>query len=100
MRIGEALDLDGMTCDFEINTISVNHIILCKESEQGGYRYRISEPKTKADSVSYLCSKMKAALLREKGKKHDSALKTSLSDRYTIYLLKQQRKSLYTRGSI
>lgn len=74
MRIGEALGLRWCDCDFEKKLISVNHILLYKQSENGGYRYRISEPKTKAGfRVIPMLSDVETALMREKKKKRPNA---------------------------
>lgn len=101
MRIGEALGLRWDDCDFENNTISVNHIILYKESEQGGYRYRISEPKTKAGfRIIPMFQDVKAALLREMGKKHDPTLKPFEVDGYTNFIFLNSNGKVYTPGAV
>lgn len=48
MRIGEALGFRWSDCDFDNDIIHVTHTLLYKGQENGGYAYRISEPKTKA----------------------------------------------------
>lgn len=71
MRIGEALGLRWCDCDFEKKLISVNHTLLYKPSEHGGYEYRISEPKTKAGLRTIpMLSDVKAVLLEERDKKN------------------------------
>lgn len=101
MRIGEALGLRWDDCDFENDTISVNHIILYKESEQGGYRYRISEPKTKAGfRIIPMFQDVKAALLREKEKKRDPNLKPFEVDGYTDFIFLNSSGKVYTPGAV
>lgn len=101
MRIGEALGLRWDDCDFENDTISVNHIILYKESEQGGYRYRISEPKTKAGfRIIPMFQDVKVALLREREKKRDPNLKPFEVDGYTGFIFLNSSGKVYTPGAV
>lgn len=48
MRIGEALGLRWCDCNFEENTINIDHALLYKEDETGKCSYRISKTKTSA----------------------------------------------------
>lgn len=48
MRIGEALGLTWSDVNFKSGVISVNHSIRYKGTENGGYEYHVSAPKTKA----------------------------------------------------
>ena len=100
MRIGEALGLRWDDCDFEKNTISVNHIIIYKPRENGGYGYRISEPKTKAGiRIIPMFQDVKDALLREKEKKRQPGQTPFEVDGYTNFIFLNSNGKVYTPGA-
>lgn len=87
MRIGEALGLRWSDCDFDKDVIHVTHTLLYKEQENGGYGYRISEPKTKAGIRDIpMLSDVKEALLREKDRKRLPTKKAFTVDGYTGFI--------------
>ncbi len=47
-RIGEVLGLRWCDCDFENGTISINHNLIYRQKDGGGYEMHISTPKTAA----------------------------------------------------
>ena len=97
MRIGEALGLRWCDCDFEKKLISVNHTLLYKQSENGGYRYRISEPKTKAGlRVIPMLSEVKEALLAEKAKRRNPNLEPFSIGGYTDFIFLNSHGKVFT----
>lgn len=101
LRIGEALGLRWDDCDFENNIISVNHTLLYKSTEHGGYMYRISEPKTKAGfRIVPMFSEVKDALLREKEKKRSSSIKPFKVDGYTNFIFLNSKGKVYTPNAV
>lgn len=97
MRIGEALGLRWCDCDFEKKLISVNHTLLYKQSENGGYRYRISEPKTKAGlRVIPMLSEVKEALLAEKSKRRNPNLEPFSIGGYTGFIFLNSHGKVFT----
>ena len=66
MRIGEALGLRICDCDFDTNTISVNHTLLYKQPIGEGYKYLIAKPKTASGNRTIpMLSEVRTALLKE-----------------------------------
>lgn len=100
MRIGEALGLRWDDCDFEGDVISVNHALLYKNSECGGYRYRISEPKTKAGiRLIPMFADVKAALLRERSAKTSKTNAQFVVDGYTNFIFLNNNGKVYTQAT-
>ena len=101
MRIGEALGLRWEDCNFKNDTISVNHIIVYKETENSGYKYRISEPKTKAGfRVIPMFSDVKDALLRQKKKKCRTNLEQFEVDGYKNFIFLNSKGKVYIPGAV
>ena len=97
MRIGEALGFRWCDCDFEKKLISVNHTLLYKPSEHGGYEYRISEPKTKAGLRTIpMLSDVKAVLLEERDKKHHPNIKPFSIGEYTGFIFLNNNGKVFT----
>ena len=97
MRIGEALGLRWCDCDFDKKLISVNHTLLYRQSENGGYRYRISEPKTKAGlRVIPMLSEVKEALLAEKAKRRNPNLEPFSIGEYTGFIFLNSHGKVFT----
>lgn len=98
MRIGEALGLRWCDCDFEKDLISVNHTLLYKPSEAGGYEYRISEPKTKAGfRVIPMLLDVKTVLMREKKRKTRSTFSIG---KYTGFIFLNNNGKVFTPGAV
>lgn len=67
--IGEVLGLRWCDCDFDKSIIQIDHALLYKQSEVGGYRYRISSHKTMAGyRVIPMLSQVKSVLEEERSK--------------------------------
>lgn len=67
MRIGECLGLRWSDVNFDKGLITVDHAICYRDSEDGGYKYRITNTKTKAGIRTIpLLSGVREALQREK----------------------------------
>lgn len=101
MRIGEALGLRWCDCDFNKELISVNHALLYKTSETGGYEYRISKPKTKAGNrVIPMFADVKEALLKEYGNQRHSLQKLFSVDGYTGFVFLNGHGKVFTPGHV
>lgn len=97
MRIGEVLGLRWCDCDFRKKLISVNHTLLYKPSENGGYGYRISEPKTKAGlRVIPMLSDVKAALMSEKRKRKQANIDPFFIGEYTDFIFLNSHGKVFT----
>lgn len=100
MRIGEALGLRWCDCDFDEGIIHVTHSLLYKQSEEGGYRYRISAPKTNAGFREIpMFDEVKAALLRERKKRHTNK-KKFVVDGYSGFIFLNNNGQVYTQSFI
>lgn len=100
MRIGEALGLRWCDCDFDNNTINVNHALLYKPDESGKYGYRISEPKTKAGYRGIpMFQDVRNALLKEKenAKQYESPFSV---DGYTGFIFLNSHGKVFTPGTV
>lgn len=102
MRIGEALGLRWCDCDFESNTISVNHILLYKESEsKGTYEYRISEPKTTAGKrIIPMFKEVKETLLKLKERRKHPNWEPFVVDNYTDFIFLNNNGKVFTPGAV
>ena len=97
MRIGEALGLRWCDCDFKKELISVNHTIIYRPSETSGYKYRISEPKTKAGlRVIPMLSDVKKALLSEKRKRRRPDSEPFSIGEYTGFIFLNSKGKVFT----
>lgn len=100
LRIGEALGLRWCDCDFEEGIIYITHTLMYKRGEDGGYQYRISSPKTEAGNREIpMFDDVKAALLRERDKKHGSQ-KKFVVDGYTDFIFLNSNGQVYTQAFI
>ena len=101
MRIGEALGLRWSDCDFEENTISVNHTLLYKDNEAGKYEYRISEPKTRAGvRVIPMLDDVRSTLLAEKKKRRGRGKDKFTVDGYTDFIFLNRENKVFTPGAV
>ena len=100
MRIGEALGLRWCDCDFKEGIIRVTHALLYKQSEDGGYRYRISAPKTEAGFREIpMFDDVKAALQRERKKRRVDKPKFEV-DGYSDFVFLNNNGQVYTQSFI
>lgn len=81
MRIGEATGLRWRDCDFENNTISVNHTLIYGGAPGEKCRHRISAPKTNAAIRTIpMLTEVRRALEREKAESMVSVPKRCVID--------------------
>lgn len=100
LRIGEALGLRWCDCDFEEGIIYITHTLMYKSGEDGGYQYRVTSPKTEAGNREIpMFDDVKAALLRERNKKHGSQ-KKFVVDGYTDFVFLNSNGQVYTQAFI
>lgn len=97
MRIGEALGLRWCDVDFRNNMIIVDHTLSYKPSENGGYRYKISSPKTKAGIREIpMFSDVKSALQKEKRRKKLVYEEPFTVDGYTGFIFLNSAGKVFT----
>lgn len=97
MRIGEALGLRWCDVDFHNGMITVDHSLSYKDTEAGGYRYKISAPKTKAGIRTIpMFSEVKKALQKEKRRKKDPSLDPFEVDGFTGFIFLNSAGKVYT----
>lgn len=100
MRISEALGLRWCDCDFKEGIIHVTHTLMYKESENGGYRYRVSAPKTEAGFRDIpMLNEVKAALKREIGKSRKAG-NEFVVDGYKGFIFLNNSGRVYTQSYI
>lgn len=101
MRIGEALGLRWCDCDFEKNIIIIDHALLYKERETGGYEYRISEPKTVSGKrIIPMFNEVRAALLRIKDREKRLGQEPFSVDGYTDFIFLNNNGKVFTPGAV
>lgn len=100
MRIGETLGLRWRDYDFREDIIHVTHALLYKQGEDGRYRYRISAPKTRAGFRDIpMLNEVKAALQRERKKRHRHA-KKFVVDGYSDFVFLNSNGQVYTQAFV
>ena len=101
MRIGEALGLRWSDVDFKNGTITVSHSLSYKTSEGGGYRYKISAPKTKAGIREIpMFSTVKTALESIKSGRAKRAQDEFSIDGYKDFIFLNSAGKVYTPAFI
>lgn len=66
-RVGEIIGLRWKDCDFENNTISINHNTIYRQQEDGKCRFNITTPKTESGKrIIPMLAEVKKALLTER----------------------------------
>ncbi|MBS5433096.1 MAG: site-specific integrase [Firmicutes bacterium] len=97
MRIGEALGLRWCDVDFQNGMITVDHSLSYKDTETGGYRYKISAPKTKAGIRTIpMFYEVKRALQEERHNKKDRNLKPFVIDGFKGFIFLNSAGKVYT----
>lgn len=96
MRIGECLGLRWDDVDFKNGLITVDHAICYRDSEDGGYKYRITNTKTKAGIRTIpLLSDVRKALLTEKRKGSNHNRKPFEVDGYSGFIFLNSMGKVY-----
>ena len=96
MRIGEALGLRWNDIDFKNNIIIVDHSLSYKGSVDGGYRYRVSAPKTAAGIRTIpMLDDVRSVLQKEKRRKKNH-VETFEVDGYTGFVFINSSGKVYT----
>ena len=101
LRISEALGLRTDDCNFKTNEIFVTHNLIYKESEAGGYRYRVTGLKTAAGMrVIPMFKEVREALIRESSKERDRRNPQFEIDGYTNFIFLNSKGKPYTPGAV
>lgn len=86
-RVGEIVGLRWEDCDFEDNTISINHNLVYRQQDSGECEFHVTTPKTSAGIRTVpMLSEVKKALLQEKRKQMESGFNTTAIDEYTNFI--------------
>lgn len=97
MRIGEALGLTWSNVDFKKNTIRVDHTLVYKDTESGGYKYRISDTKTKAGIRTIpMFSEVHKALLQARKLQMKTRASSFTVDGYSGFIFLNTAGKVYT----
>ena len=101
LRIGEALGLRWCDIDFKHDVIRVDHSLSYKDTEKGGYQYRINSTKTKAGIRTIpMFEDVKKALQKEKRKKKNPTWEPFIVDGYTGFIFLNANGRVYTPAAI
>lgn len=97
MRIGEALGLTWSDIDFKKNVIRVDHTLMYKDTEAGGYKYRITSTKTKAGIRTIPMFKdVSAALKRIRQEQMRTGASSFVVDGYTGFVFLNNAGKVFT----
>lgn len=101
-RISEALGLRWEDCDFEKDTISINHILLYKGSAKDPhYTFKISETKTDAGNRTIpMFPKVKEALLAERERHEIDGYTISVVDGYYNFVFRGRTLNVMTVSQV
>ena len=101
MRIGEALGLRWSDCDFEEGIIHVDHALLYKLRESGGYGYRISETKTRTGIRDIpMLDAVREELLEAKRLWQEDADHPFEVDGYKDFIFLNSSGKVFTQGAV
>ncbi len=101
MRIGEMLGLRWCDVDFKKDLIHINHSLSYKETEKGGYQYRINSTKTNAGLRTVpMFQDVRDALQKEKRKKKNPEWKPFVVDGYSGFIFLNANGKVYTPSAI
>lgn len=86
-RVGELIGLRWSDCDFNNNTISINHNLIYRQQDNGNCEMHITTPKTKSGIRTIpMLKDVKKALLEEKKKQMEYGFCTSEIDGYSGFV--------------
>lgn len=86
-RVGEIIGLRWEDCDFEDNTISINHNLVYRQQDSGECEFHVTTPKTSAGIRTVpMFAEVKKALLQEKRKQMEMGFNTTVIDGYTNFI--------------
>lgn len=86
-RVGEIIGLRWEDCDFEDNTISINHNLVYRQQDSGECEFHVTTPKTSAGIRTVpMLAEVKKALLKEKRKQMEMGFNTTVIDGYTNFI--------------
>lgn len=100
-RIGEALGLTWGDCDFDNNTININHAAYYYKQDDGHMAHRVLSTKTvNSDRIIPMLSEVRKVLLREKARQLDKPKAQPIVDGYTDFVFVNRNGNLYTTANI
>lgn len=101
MRIGECLGLRWCDVDFKRNVIHVNHTIIYKDTEAGGYAYRIGGTKTSAGNREIpMFQDVRHALQKEKRRRKNPNWLPFEVDGYKDFIFLNANGKVYTPATV
>lgn len=86
-RVGEIIGLRWKDCDFEGQTISINHNLVYRQQDSGKCEMHITTPKTSAGCRTVpMLAEVRAALLQERKRQMKEGSSTAEIDGYTGFV--------------
>ena len=87
--------------DFKKDIIQVSHTLIYKDTEAGGYAYRIGKPKTiSGNRIIPMLQDVKKALLKEKRKRTNPDWEPFVVDGYTGFIFLNANGKVYTPAAV
>lgn len=86
-RVGEVIGLRWQDCDFENNTISINHNLIYRQQDHGKCEMHVTTPKTVAGCRTVpMLNEVRKALLQERLKQMQAGGSSAEIDGYTDFV--------------
>lgn len=90
-RVGEVVGLRWEDCDFESNTISVNHNLIYRLQDSGKCEFHITTPKTKSGiRMVPMLSEVKKALEEERERQAQTGFNQTKIDGYSGFIFQNR----------
>ncbi|MCD8214466.1 MAG: site-specific integrase [Clostridiales bacterium] len=100
-RVGELTGLRWEDCDFEDNTISINHNLLYNSKPDGKFGFYITTPKTSAGTrIIPMLKDVRNALLFERKRQMAEGFNQTVVDGYKGFIFENANGSLYYSTTI
>lgn len=86
-RVGEIVGLRWDDCDFENNTISINHNLVYRQQDDGKCEFHVTTPKTSAGTRTVpMLADVRKALLQEKRRQFSEGYNQTEIDGYSNFI--------------
>lgn len=100
-RVGEVIGLTWKDCDFEAETISINHTLAYTRQESGKSENHITKPKTKGSiRIIPMFKDVKAALVQEHTRQQERGFNPVILDGYGGFVFTNSEGNTYSRQEI
>ena len=100
-RVGEIVGLRWEDCDFDNNTISINHNLVYRQQESGKCEFHVTTPKTKSGTrIVPMLSEVRRALLTEKKKQMAEGFNKTVIDGYSGFVFTNREGYIHNPQTI